>query len=145
MDCRALFESSTLNHSAAHVFFCCLTAYLKFFFSVLPKKNIEDTPNDIEFNTFYTQMRYVDHSFDNLRRYKRYKHFQYLQYDQRYRSVQVQAVKIHVAWFILYETNLQVHPRALTFSWPGFGCCTFLGTSWSSRQVCWRRCLDKER
>lgn len=51
--------------------------------SVLPKKQQEDIPNDIEFNTFYTQLRYVDHSLDNLRRFKRYQHFQHLQYDQR--------------------------------------------------------------
>ncbi|ETN80838.1 hypothetical protein NECAME_08915 [Necator americanus] len=31
----------------------------------------------------HTQMRYVDHSFDNIRRYRRYRHFQHLQYDQR--------------------------------------------------------------
>uniref|UniRef100_A0A8R1Y176 ATP synthase subunit s, mitochondrial n=1 Tax=Onchocerca volvulus TaxID=6282 RepID=A0A8R1Y176_ONCVO len=51
---------------------------------VLPKKQREDVPNDIEFNTFYTQLRYVDHSLDNLRRFKRYEHFQHLQYDQRF-------------------------------------------------------------
>lgn len=51
--------------------------------SVLPRKQVEDVPNDIEFNTFYTQLRYVDHSFDNLRRFKRYEYFQHLQYDQR--------------------------------------------------------------
>uniref|UniRef100_A0A915PY76 Uncharacterized protein n=1 Tax=Setaria digitata TaxID=48799 RepID=A0A915PY76_9BILA len=50
---------------------------------VLPKKQAEDVPNDIEFNTFFTQMRYIDHSLDNLRRFKRYQHFQHLQYDQR--------------------------------------------------------------
>ncbi|VDN04337.1 unnamed protein product [Thelazia callipaeda] len=51
---------------------------------VLPKKQVEDVGNDIEFNTFYTQLRYVDHSLDNLRRFKRYEHFQHLQYDQRF-------------------------------------------------------------
>uniref|UniRef100_A0A1I8E8V6 ATP synthase subunit s, mitochondrial n=1 Tax=Wuchereria bancrofti TaxID=6293 RepID=A0A1I8E8V6_WUCBA len=51
---------------------------------VLPRKQPEDVPNDIEFNTFYTQLRYVDHSLDNLRRFKRYEHFQHLQYDQRF-------------------------------------------------------------
>ncbi|EFO25657.2 hypothetical protein LOAG_02823 [Loa loa] len=51
---------------------------------VLPRKQPEDAPNDIEFNTFYTQLRYVDHSLDNLRRFKRYEHFQHLQYDQRF-------------------------------------------------------------
>uniref|UniRef100_A0A914KJB2 Uncharacterized protein n=1 Tax=Meloidogyne incognita TaxID=6306 RepID=A0A914KJB2_MELIC len=30
------------------------------------------------------QLRYVDHSFDNLRRCKDYRRFQYLQFDQRF-------------------------------------------------------------
>ncbi|VDN51020.1 unnamed protein product [Dracunculus medinensis] len=57
---------------------------------VLPKKDKEDqTRKDsqivpIEAQAFFTQMRYLDHSFDNLRRYKRYKKFQLLQYDQRF-------------------------------------------------------------
>ncbi|KAJ1349213.1 hypothetical protein KIN20_004684 [Parelaphostrongylus tenuis] len=56
---------------------------------VLPKKALADqTRKDtgalpMEMLTFYTQMRYVDHSFDNIRRYRRYQHFQHLQYDQR--------------------------------------------------------------
>lgn len=29
-------------------------------------------------------LRYLDHSFDNLRRFRRYQHFQHLQYDQRF-------------------------------------------------------------
>uniref|UniRef100_A0A915BYR8 ATP synthase subunit s-like protein n=1 Tax=Parascaris univalens TaxID=6257 RepID=A0A915BYR8_PARUN len=57
---------------------------------VLPKKAREDeTRKDtgafpIDLMTFHTQMRYVDHSFDNTRRFKRYRHFQYLQFDQRF-------------------------------------------------------------
>ncbi|CAD6188248.1 unnamed protein product [Caenorhabditis auriculariae] len=33
--------------------------------------------------TWHTQMRYVDHSLDNIRRYNRYTNFQHMQYDQR--------------------------------------------------------------
>uniref|UniRef100_A0A0M3IIE3 ATP synthase subunit s-like protein n=1 Tax=Ascaris lumbricoides TaxID=6252 RepID=A0A0M3IIE3_ASCLU len=57
---------------------------------VLPKKAPEDqTRKDtgafpIDLMTFHTQMRYVDHSFDNTRRFKRYRHFQHLQFDQRF-------------------------------------------------------------
>lgn len=57
---------------------------------VLPKKAPEDmTRKDrgafsMELMTFHTQMRYIDHSFDNTRRYKRYEHFQHLQFDQRF-------------------------------------------------------------
>ncbi|KAK5980352.1 hypothetical protein GCK32_004653 [Trichostrongylus colubriformis] len=56
---------------------------------VLPKKDPADmTRKDqgalpMELLTAHTQMRYVDHSFDNIRRYNRYRHFQHLQYDQR--------------------------------------------------------------
>ncbi|KJH43021.1 hypothetical protein DICVIV_10991 [Dictyocaulus viviparus] len=56
---------------------------------VLPKKDKADqTRKDtgavpMEVLVAHTQMRYVDHSFDNIRRYKRYQHFQHLQYDQR--------------------------------------------------------------
>ncbi|CAJ0598701.1 unnamed protein product [Cylicocyclus nassatus] len=58
-------------------------------FVFLPKKDRADmTRQDtgalpIDLLTAHTQMRYVDHSFDNIRRYKRYQHFQHLQYDQR--------------------------------------------------------------
>uniref|UniRef100_A0A1I8ADP1 ATP synthase subunit s-like protein n=1 Tax=Steinernema glaseri TaxID=37863 RepID=A0A1I8ADP1_9BILA len=57
---------------------------------VMPKKAPEDmTRKDtgalpIDLLTFHTQMRYVDHSLDNTRRFKRYEHFQHLQYDQRF-------------------------------------------------------------
>uniref|UniRef100_A0A8R1EB12 ATP synthase subunit s-like protein n=1 Tax=Caenorhabditis japonica TaxID=281687 RepID=A0A8R1EB12_CAEJA len=37
----------------------------------------------MELLTWHTQMRYIDHSLDNVRRYKRYKSFQHMQYDQR--------------------------------------------------------------
>ncbi|EFP10441.1 hypothetical protein CRE_22919 [Caenorhabditis remanei] len=37
----------------------------------------------MELLTWHTQMRYVDHSIDNIRRYRRYKNFQHMQYDQR--------------------------------------------------------------
>ncbi|KAL6727338.1 hypothetical protein Aduo_009226 [Ancylostoma duodenale] len=56
---------------------------------VLPKKDRADmTRKDtgavpIDLLTAHTQMRYLDHSFDNIRRYRRYRHFQHLQYDQR--------------------------------------------------------------
>ncbi|KAK0417347.1 hypothetical protein QR680_012955 [Steinernema hermaphroditum] len=56
---------------------------------VMPKKAPEDmTRKDsgalpIDLLTFHTQMRYVDHSLDNTRRFERYEHFQHLQYDQR--------------------------------------------------------------
>ena len=33
--------------------------------------------------TAHTMMRYLDHSFDNIRRYNEYEHFVGLQYDQR--------------------------------------------------------------
>ncbi|VDK20110.1 unnamed protein product [Anisakis simplex] len=60
---------------------------------VLPKKAPEDeTRKDtgafsMELMTFHTQMRYIDHSFDNTRRFKRYRHFQHLQFDQRFVTV----------------------------------------------------------
>ncbi|KAK6024854.1 glycosyltransferase, group 2 family protein, partial [Ostertagia ostertagi] len=56
---------------------------------VMPKKDLADMTRretgavPMELLTYQTQMRYVDHSFDNIRRYKRYRHFQHLQYDQR--------------------------------------------------------------
>ncbi|UMM21379.1 hypothetical protein L5515_003085 [Caenorhabditis briggsae] len=37
----------------------------------------------MELLTWHTQMRYVDHSIDNIKRYRRYKNFQHMQYDQR--------------------------------------------------------------
>lgn len=37
----------------------------------------------MELLTWHTQMRYVDHSIDNIKRYRRYKKFQHMQYDQR--------------------------------------------------------------
>ncbi|VDM65903.1 unnamed protein product [Strongylus vulgaris] len=52
---------------------------------VLPKKDPADmTRKDtgalpIDLLTAHTQMRYLDHSFDNIRRYRRYRHFQHLQ------------------------------------------------------------------
>ncbi|KHN78647.1 ATP synthase subunit s-like protein [Toxocara canis] len=57
---------------------------------VMPKKAPEDqTRKDtgafpMDLMTFHTQMRYIDHSFDNTRRFKRYRHFQHLQFDQRF-------------------------------------------------------------
>uniref|UniRef100_A0A1I7WUS9 Polypeptide N-acetylgalactosaminyltransferase n=1 Tax=Heterorhabditis bacteriophora TaxID=37862 RepID=A0A1I7WUS9_HETBA len=55
----------------------------------LPKKDRADRTRrytgalPIELLTNHTQMRYIDHSFDNIRRFRRYQHFQHLQYDQR--------------------------------------------------------------
>ncbi|CAB3403453.1 unnamed protein product [Caenorhabditis bovis] len=37
----------------------------------------------MELLTWHTQMRYVDHSIDNIRRHRRYTNFQHMQYDQR--------------------------------------------------------------
>jgi hypothetical protein len=57
---------------------------------VMPKKAHEDqTRRDcgalpMDFLTSQTQMRYLDHSFENLRRVKEYNQFQILQYDQRF-------------------------------------------------------------
>ncbi|KAF8359756.1 hypothetical protein PRIPAC_94751, partial [Pristionchus pacificus] len=56
---------------------------------IAPKKDRADqTRQDqgalpMDLLTNHTQMRYLDHSVDNLRRFKRYDHFQHLQYDQR--------------------------------------------------------------
>uniref|UniRef100_A0A0N5A9C0 ATP synthase subunit s-like protein n=1 Tax=Syphacia muris TaxID=451379 RepID=A0A0N5A9C0_9BILA len=38
----------------------------------------------LELYAKHQQLRYIDHSFDNMRRYMRYEHFQHLQYDQRF-------------------------------------------------------------
>lgn len=80
-----------INIKKACIYIYCFHAFISNkYFSVLPKKDKEDqTRKDsqivpIEAQAFFTQMRYLDHSFDNLRRYKRYKKFQLLQYDQRY-------------------------------------------------------------
>uniref|UniRef100_A0AC34FAA2 Mitochondrial ATP synthase regulatory component factor B n=1 Tax=Panagrolaimus sp. ES5 TaxID=591445 RepID=A0AC34FAA2_9BILA len=57
---------------------------------VLPKKALADQTRQetgetsMEMLTAHTQMRYVDHSFDNIRRCKEYDHFIGLQYDQRF-------------------------------------------------------------
>ncbi|TKR78201.1 hypothetical protein L596_019049 [Steinernema carpocapsae] len=57
---------------------------------VRPKKALEDQTRretgafPMELMTFHTQMRYVDHSIDNSRRFNRYRHFQGLQFDQRF-------------------------------------------------------------
>ncbi|CAI5444079.1 unnamed protein product [Caenorhabditis angaria] len=54
-----------------------------------PKKNVADMTRretgalPMELLTWHTQMRYVDHSIDNIRRYRRYRNFQHMQYDQR--------------------------------------------------------------
>lgn len=37
----------------------------------------------MEFLINHTQFRYLDHSFDNVRRVREYKNLQHLQYDQR--------------------------------------------------------------
>uniref|UniRef100_A0A915CQ70 Uncharacterized protein n=1 Tax=Ditylenchus dipsaci TaxID=166011 RepID=A0A915CQ70_9BILA len=57
---------------------------------VMPKKDVEDMNRreqgmlPLEFQTNHTQMRYVDWSFDNIRRCREYTRFQHLQYDQRF-------------------------------------------------------------
>ena len=57
--------------------------------SVLPKKALPDQTRQesgamsMEVLTNHTMMRYVDHSFDNIRRYNEYQHFVGLQFDQR--------------------------------------------------------------
>lgn len=57
---------------------------------ILPKKAPEDMARKdrgdfpMELYNQHTQFRYLDHSFDNMRRYLRYEHFQHLQYDQRF-------------------------------------------------------------
>ncbi|CAI4228962.1 unnamed protein product [Auanema sp. JU1783] len=54
-----------------------------------PKKDRADETNEdtgalpIDLLTNHTQMRYVDHSIDNIKRFNRYQHFKHLQYDQR--------------------------------------------------------------
>ncbi|PAV86557.1 hypothetical protein WR25_11947 [Diploscapter pachys] len=56
---------------------------------VVPEKDIEDqTRRDqgmfpFDFMTSHTQMRYLDHSYDNIRRTRNYENFQVMQYDQR--------------------------------------------------------------
>ncbi|KAE9556106.1 hypothetical protein FO519_000740 [Halicephalobus sp. NKZ332] len=57
---------------------------------VMPKKPLADQTRresgamSMEVLTAHTMMRYVDHSFDNIRRYNEYEHFVGLQYDQRF-------------------------------------------------------------
>uniref|UniRef100_A0A0N5BA07 ATP synthase subunit s-like protein n=1 Tax=Strongyloides papillosus TaxID=174720 RepID=A0A0N5BA07_STREA len=57
---------------------------------VMPKKDTVDMTRResgamaMELMTKHTQMRYLDHSLDNIKRYKAYEHFQHLQYDQRF-------------------------------------------------------------
>jgi len=56
----------------------------------LPQKPLADQraketgEMSVAFQTNFTQCRYVDHSFDNIRRCSEYKRFQGLQYDQRF-------------------------------------------------------------
>jgi hypothetical protein len=56
---------------------------------VLPKKDLADQSRrdaggfSIDFHTAHTTLRYIDHSYENTRRYLRYREFQRLQYDQR--------------------------------------------------------------
>lgn len=38
----------------------------------------------VDFHAYHTQFRYLDHSFDNVRRVKEYNRFQVMQYDQRF-------------------------------------------------------------
>lgn len=58
-------------------------------FLVLPQKPLaernrkEKNQLPTELYAQHHQLRYLDHSFDNMRRYLRYEHFQHLQYDQR--------------------------------------------------------------
>uniref|UniRef100_A0A914LL85 ATP synthase subunit s-like protein n=2 Tax=Meloidogyne incognita TaxID=6306 RepID=A0A914LL85_MELIC len=57
---------------------------------VMPKKAIQDQDQwmlgtfPTQYHIAMKQLRYVDHSFDNLRRCKDYRRFQYLQFDQRF-------------------------------------------------------------
>uniref|UniRef100_A0AC35TI37 ATP synthase subunit s, mitochondrial n=1 Tax=Rhabditophanes sp. KR3021 TaxID=114890 RepID=A0AC35TI37_9BILA len=57
---------------------------------VMPKKDVIDMSRresgalPIELMTNHTMMRYLDHSVDNIKRFKRYQRFQGLQYDQRF-------------------------------------------------------------
>ncbi|VDL68721.1 unnamed protein product [Nippostrongylus brasiliensis] len=74
---------------------------------VLPKKALADqTRKDtgalsMELLTNHTQMRYVDHSFDNIRRFKRYRHFQHLQYDQRLVAMSFSMTFLLASLFVL--------------------------------------------
>ncbi|CAK5060713.1 unnamed protein product [Meloidogyne enterolobii] len=60
------------------------------FFKVMPKKAIQDQDQwmlgtfPTQYHIAMKQLRYVDHSFDNLRRCRDYRHFQRLQFDQRF-------------------------------------------------------------
>lgn len=59
---------------------------------MLPQKPLADqTRRDsgampMELIIDHTQLRYMDHSFDNKQRVKRYENFQLLQYDQRFQA-----------------------------------------------------------
>jgi hypothetical protein len=50
------------------------------FFTQMVSNLIENTFKNLKL----TIKRYLDHSFDNIRRCSDYKRFQFLQYDQRY-------------------------------------------------------------
>ncbi|KAL3085296.1 hypothetical protein niasHS_010365 [Heterodera schachtii] len=58
--------------------------------TVMPKKDIEDQTRfdrgafTMEYLTMHTQMRYLDHNMDNIRRCRDYRKFQAMQYDQRF-------------------------------------------------------------
>ena len=75
--------------------FMLFTSIICLYFAVLPKKDRADMSRKdtgalpMELLTNHTQMRYVDHSFDNIRRVKRYQHFQHLQYDQRWATISI--------------------------------------------------------
>uniref|UniRef100_A0A183BNM7 ATP synthase subunit s-like protein n=1 Tax=Globodera pallida TaxID=36090 RepID=A0A183BNM7_GLOPA len=56
----------------------------------MPKKDPEDQTRfdkggiTMDFLTMHTQFKYLDHSFDNIRRCREYSRFQAMQYDQRF-------------------------------------------------------------
>ena len=67
----------------------CALIVLTIPFLVLPKKELADQTRQesgtmsMEVLTAHSMMRYVDHSFDNIRRFNEYQHLFKLQYDQR--------------------------------------------------------------
>ncbi len=62
---------------------------MRCFFSALPPKDLEDQTRrekgqmNFDYLAGHTQMRYLDYSTDNVRRYGRYQAFLARQYDQR--------------------------------------------------------------
>uniref|UniRef100_A0A0N4ZEM0 ATP synthase subunit s-like protein n=1 Tax=Parastrongyloides trichosuri TaxID=131310 RepID=A0A0N4ZEM0_PARTI len=78
---------------------------------VMEKKDLVDMTRretgalPIELHTNHTQMRYLDHSIDNIKRVKAYEHFQHLQYDQRFKPERLLFLgpDLAAAYFIVHR------------------------------------------